>query len=61
MVYWSFEGTPPPPGSGARARARELANVALRFFQDTRWHRTFFIVDSKYHYTPGFTPSYGNE
>ena len=60
MVYWSFEGEPPPPGSSASARVRELATVAAKFFQNTRWHRTFYIVDSKYHYTPG-TSSYDNE
>jgi signal peptidase I len=52
MVYWSFEGEPPPPGSPASARIRELLNVVIRFLPDTRWSRTFFIVDSKYHYTP---------
>jgi signal peptidase I len=52
MVYWSFEGEPPPQGSPASARLRELANVVIRFIPNTRWKRTFFIVDSKYHYTP---------
>lgn len=51
MVYWSFAGDP-PAGTTLRDRIRELVNVAVRFFHDTRWHRTFFIVDSKYHYTP---------
>lgn len=60
MVYWSFDREPPPPGSPAIERLKELANVVIRFFPDTRWHRTFFIVDSKYHYTPGVS-SYGNE
>lgn len=60
MVYWSFEGDPPPPGSSVRDRLRELGGVVLGFFTKTRWHRTFFIVDSKYHYTPGVT-SYGSE
>jgi len=31
---------------------KELANVVLHFFSRTRWDRTFFIVDSKYHYHP---------
>lgn len=60
MVYWSFEGEPAPPDSSARDRLRELAGVLLQFFTKTRWSRTFFIVDSKYHYTPGVT-SYGSE
>ena len=52
MVYWSFRGNPPPPGSPMMARVRELADVVLHFFSRTRWDRTFFIVDSKYHYHP---------
>jgi signal peptidase I len=60
MVYWSFDREPPPPGSPPVARVKELVNVLLHFFTDTRWHRTFYIVDSSYHYTPGIS-SYGNE
>ncbi|HYC60949.1 MAG TPA: signal peptidase I [Thermoanaerobaculia bacterium] len=60
MVYWSFDWEPLPGGSSIRDRVRELGNVALHFFTKTRWKRTFFIVDSKYHYTPGVS-SYGNE
>jgi signal peptidase I len=60
MVYWSFDGQPAAPESSAGARIRELGNVVLRFFTHTRWKRTFFIVDSKYHYTPGVS-SYGTE
>jgi signal peptidase I len=64
MVYWSFDGDPPPPGGSVRDRLRdrlrELGGVVVGFFTKTRWHRTFFIVDSKYHYTPGVT-SYGSE
>ena len=60
MVYWSFELPPPPPDSPPSARVTELANVLRHFFSATRWKRTFFIVDSKYHYTPGIT-SYDNE
>ena len=52
MVYWSFRGNPPPPGSPSMARIRELVGVILHFFSRTRWDRTFFIVDSKYHYHP---------
>lgn len=60
MVYWSFDWQPAAPESTVAARVRELGNVALRFFTNTRWKRTFFIVDSKYHFTPGVT-SYGTE
>ena len=59
MVYWSFDWEP-SRGTTVRDRLRELGNVALHFFPRTRWRRTFFIVDSKYHYTPGIS-SYGNE
>ncbi|HEX6159850.1 MAG TPA: signal peptidase I [Thermoanaerobaculia bacterium] len=59
MVYWSYEGAPPPAGSGFAAYARSLGRVFLNFFTKTRWHRMFFIVDSKYHYTPGIE-SYGH-
>ena len=60
MVYWSFDWQPARPVSTAGERGRELGNVALRFFTNTRWKRTFFIVDSQYHYTPGVS-SYGTE
>ncbi|HYH05912.1 MAG TPA: signal peptidase I [Thermoanaerobaculia bacterium] len=60
LVYWSFVGTPTPPGGSTRERIVELKNVVVNFFTHTRWHRTFFIVDSKYHYTPGVS-SDGNE
>jgi signal peptidase I len=56
MVYWSFEGTPPPPDAGTQARIKELWGVVHYFFTKTRWERMFFIVDSKYHFTPGLTP-----
>jgi signal peptidase I len=52
MVYWSFDSDPPPPGSPPIERIKELGSVLIHFFTRTRWHRTFFIVDSKYHYTP---------
>ena len=52
MVYWSFRGTPPPTNSPTAARLRELAGVVAHFFTRTRWDRTFFIVDSRYHYHP---------
>src|SRR5437870_868643 len=49
MVYWSFDfkGTPPPPDAPPIERVKELLHVAWRFLPDTRWPRTFFIVDSK--------------
>ncbi|PYQ27652.1 MAG: signal peptidase I [Acidobacteria bacterium] len=60
MVYWSFDAAPPPQGSGLKARGGELAYVIKHFFSKTRWHRSFFIVDRKYHFTPGIS-TYGNE
>lgn len=60
LVYWSFEGSPTPPGGSTRERITELKNVVVNFFTHTRWHRTFFVVDSKYHYTPGVS-AHGNE
>ncbi|MDQ3283604.1 MAG: signal peptidase I [Acidobacteriota bacterium] len=60
MVYWSFEGEPAPADSSVRTRLRELTDVLKGFATRTRWNRTFFIVDSKYHFTPGIT-SHGNE
>jgi signal peptidase I len=56
MVYWSFASTPPPPDSPPAERLKELAGVIIHFFTRTRWERTFFIVDSKYHFTPGRSP-----
>lgn len=52
IVYWSFRGEPPPPGSPPAERVKELLSVVIHFFDHTRWQRTFFIVDSKYHFTP---------
>jgi signal peptidase I len=62
MVYWSFEPVMRPLSGDApaRERLRELFSVARHFFTRTRWDRSFFIIDSKYHYTPGVT-SYGSE
>ena len=59
MVYWSFAGEPPPPGSPPMERVKELLGVDIHFFDKTRWQRTFFIVDSKYHFTPEVTPDSG--
>jgi signal peptidase I len=59
MVYWSFDAAPPAQGT-TRARIGELSYVLRHFFDKTRWHRMFFIVDRQYHYTPGIS-SYGKE
>src|SRR5712692_1585426 len=65
MVYWSYKGTPAPPDSPPSERVRELLGVVVHFFTRTRWDRSFFIVDSRYHYhsesetegaTSGFSP-----
>ena len=53
MVYWSFDGASAPAGSHPRERLRELGDVLVNFIPKTRWHRTFYIIDSSYHYTPG--------
>src|SRR6185503_11598034 len=37
MVYWSFDASPPPQGSGAGARVKELWGVVRNFFGKTRW------------------------
>lgn len=50
MVYWSFKSIPPPPDAPPAERIKELFGVVVHFFTRTRWDRTFFIVDSKYHY-----------
>jgi len=50
MVYWSFDGEPAPEGAPVGAHVGELFRVATGFFTRTRWNRTFFVVDSKYHY-----------
>jgi signal peptidase I len=60
MVYWSFDGEPPPAGSSGMTRLRHLLHVFVRFIPDTRWKRTFFIVDRQDHFTPGIS-SYGND
>src|SRR6266446_4655204 len=52
MVYWSFKGSPAAPEAPPSARIKELLGVAVHFFTKSRWERTFFIVDSKYHFTP---------
>ena len=60
MVYWSFDHNPIPQDARFFEQIKQLGIVVLRFPFDTRWRRSFFIVDSKYHYTPGVS-SYGHE
>ena len=50
LVYWSFNGPQAAPDATLKQRLRELGYVAFHFFTQTRWDRTFFIVDSHYHY-----------
>lgn len=45
VVYWSHELKRRPAG-----RIEELGMVLRGFFANTRWRRTFFVIDSKYHY-----------
>ncbi|HEV7241061.1 MAG TPA: signal peptidase I [Thermoanaerobaculia bacterium] len=45
IVYWSFELEGSPDN-----RLEEIGMVLRGFFANTRWRRTFFIVDRKYHY-----------
>src|SRR5215212_4033948 len=56
MVYWSFAKSPPSPDGPPIERIKELLGVVVYFFTETRWQRTFFIVDSKYHFTPNVSP-----
>ncbi len=51
IVYWSFRSdTPSAETNGAGEKLRQLLDVVVHFFSKTRWDRTFFVVDSKYHY-----------
>jgi signal peptidase I len=50
LVYWSYRGVPPPPGSQGSDRVKELLRVIGHFRSLTRWNRTFFVIDSRYHY-----------
>jgi signal peptidase I len=61
MVYWSFAGEPVRPGDFPGARLRELGGVARHFFSRTRWERTFFVVDSEYHYKSDLNEGLQNE
>jgi signal peptidase I len=60
MVYWSFDHRPVARNATLLEQIEQLGVVLVRFPVDTRWRRSFFIVDSKYHYTPGVS-SYGHE
>ena len=45
VIYWSFESQREPlDWPGYLGRIRQLANVLLRFFSQTRWERSFRIV-----------------
>jgi signal peptidase I len=45
MVYWSFATDEEPIGwAGYEGRLRQIGRVALNFFTQTRWQRTFRIV-----------------
>ncbi|HKR63064.1 MAG TPA: signal peptidase I [Thermoanaerobaculia bacterium] len=60
LVYWSFDHEPLGTDATTFEKAKELATILIRFPFDTRWRRTFFVVDSRYHYTPGVS-AYGHE
>jgi signal peptidase I len=45
LIYWSFDGAPPPQGSPPLERLRELVHVATHFISRTRWERTARIID----------------
>jgi signal peptidase I len=53
LVYWSFENRSSTIPETPSQHAKALGTIARHFFDWTRWDRTFFIVDSRYHYTPG--------
>ncbi len=45
LIYWSFEDDrASAEWPGYQGRAKQLANVFLRFFINTRWERSFNIV-----------------
>ena len=60
MVYWSFDDEGATQAVTTGQQVKVIGNVLKHFFSQTRWRRTFFIVDSRYHYTPGVGP-YGHE
>lgn len=50
MIYWSYRGNRPAVASSSGERLRELIDVATGFVPNTRWDRTFRIIDAEYHY-----------
>lgn len=50
MVYWSYSEPPLPADATVVQRVAEMAGIAVHFLSSTRWDRTFFVVDSRYHY-----------
>ena len=50
MVYWSYSEPPLPANATLRELAAEMAGAMVHFPSKTRWDRTCFIVDSRYHY-----------
>lgn len=50
LVYWSFDNDNRPYDPSLGGTLRGLLDVALHFFTRSRWDRTFFVVDSRYHY-----------
>jgi signal peptidase I len=59
LVYWSFNGPQAAQDATLKQRIGELWYVVKHFFPQTRWDRTFFVVDSKYHYHD--EPRYSSE
>lgn len=59
LVYWSFNGPQAAQDATMKQRLGELWYVVKHFFPQTRWDRTFFVVDSKHHYHD--EPRYSNE
>jgi len=50
MVYWSYSESPLPTDATLAERVSEMAGIATHFVSSTRWERTFYVVDSQYHY-----------
>lgn len=49
IIYWSWDSGE-AEGAQAPGLIAGLSEVALNFFDRTRWDRMFFIIDSRYHY-----------
>lgn len=41
FIYWSYDGEQPEPPPGLGARLAYYGKIALGFFSNTRWERTF--------------------